>query len=185
MRFLLNLTYYTHTQFWFSAKERERGGFGGRDAPDDDKFAGNWRRDGPLPSYDSGPRRGSGFRGRDRPDTGDDEGPRRGAKFQPSQEFERPELNEDWRGAARGPLPPFERDRERRGGVGPENVGLADNEDVWSKGSKFRPASEAGSIGRKFATSSVSGTASLADEGDWRSRSRPTGRSRRCNVLLS
>lgn len=165
-----------HPVHQFSAKERDRGGFGGRDAPDDEKFAGDWRRGGPILSLDSGPRRGSGFRSRDKSDVGDIEGSKRGLKFQTAQENERAELNEDWRGSARGPLPPLERDRERKPGWNVESTGTPDTEDVWTKGSKFRPGaiSDTGSIGRKFTTGSVS----PADETDWRLRSRSSGRSR-------
>lgn len=165
-----------HSVYQLSAKERDRGGFGGRDAPEDEKFSGDWRRTGPIVPLDSGPRRGSGFRSRDKSDVGDVEGSKRGSKFQPAQEYERAELNEDWRGSARGPLPPLERDREKKPGWNVESTGIADTEDVWTKGSKFRPgvSSETGSIGRKFTTGSVS----PADETDWRIRSRSTGKSR-------
>ncbi|GJJ08663.1 hypothetical protein Clacol_002882 [Clathrus columnatus] len=163
-------------------KERERGGFAGRDTLEDEKFSGNWRRDGPLPSFDTGPRRGSGFRSRD---VGEDEGPKRGGKFQPSQENERPELNEDWRGSARGPLPPLERERDRRGGPNFESTNAADAEEVWTKGSKFRPntSSETGSIGKKSGVGFDRGVTTPADEGDWRSRSRPAGKSREYDML--
>jgi len=166
-------------------KERERAGFGG--GFDDDKYAGNWRRDGPLPAAEpSRGSRGSGFGNRERTSE-EDEGPRRGARFQPSvdERPERPELNGDWRASRTGPLPAPEREEKKRGfGSNFESSGLADTEETWTKGSKFRPnppANDGGSIGRKFGSGfdkpgSGPATASLADEGDWRSRARPAGR---------
>ena len=178
------------------AKERDRDRFGsGGGGFDDDKFMGNWRREGPLPSSEplprGGPRGGSGFGFRDGPAAGDDEGPRRGARFTTStdtdRERERPELNGDWRNS-RGPMPPPpEREREVRRGFGAlESSGAADAEETWTKGSKFRPSpsgSDSGSVGRKFGsgftersgTGTGSGTATpaVAEEGDWRSRARP------------
>ncbi|KAF8518479.1 hypothetical protein JB92DRAFT_2828750 [Gautieria morchelliformis] len=178
-------------------KERDRDRFGGGGGGfDDDKFMGNWRRDGPLPSSEPpsrGGRGGSGFGFRDGPPAGDDEGPRRGARFMPGtdtdRERERPELNGDWRSsrASMPPPPPLERERDGRRGFGAlESSGAADAEETWTKGSKFRPSpsgSDSGSVGRKFgsgfsersASGAGSGTATppIAEEGDWRSRARP------------
>ena len=172
-----------------TAKERERGGFGGRDGGgfDDEKFSGNWRREGPLPPTE--PRRGGGgsgfgFKDRAGPGAEGDEGPRRGSRFEPVEE--RPELNTDWRASVRGPLPPPDRPERGEGkrgfGSGFETSGAADAEETWSKGAKFRPsppASERGSVGRKFGAGLDKNTPpSVADEGDWRSkRPGPVGRS--------
>ncbi|KAF8510948.1 hypothetical protein BU17DRAFT_54978 [Hysterangium stoloniferum] len=156
--------------------QRERGGFGGERGGgfDDEKFSGNWRREGPLPPSDPAPH---------------DEGPRRGTRFHPSgdsereRERERPELGGDWRSSRAPPPAAPEREREGRRGFGVETSGAADVEETWSKGSKFRPSEAAtGSVGRKFgagfergSSGPGSGTVTpVGEENDWRSRSRPT-----------
>ncbi|KAF8581062.1 RNA-binding domain-containing protein [Ramaria rubella] len=179
-------------------KERDRGFSSG--GFDDDKFSGNWRRDGPLPASEPPPRGGSrggaGFGFRDGAATGDDDGPRRGARFTPGmdadRERERPEMNSDWRGSRTSMPPPPEREGRRGFGV-LESSGAADAEETWSKGSKFRPSpsgSDSGSVGRKFGTGFAersgggppSGAATpVPDEGDWRTRGKPAFGSQRQN----
>ena len=197
---------YSTAPYAYAAKERDRT-FGGSGGFDDDKFLGNWRRDGPLPAPELSSRGsfrgGSGFGfSRDGAGGADDEGPRRGARFNPSgdadpsreRERERPELNGDWRSSRSAMPPPPEREREpRRGFGGPSAEGAADLEETWTKGAKFRPsaaASDSGSMGRKFGSGFAdrggagpgSGTAmpgAVDDGGDWRSKARPAAGSQR------
>ena len=148
---------------------KERSGFGGSGGFDDEKFAGNWRRDGPLPDLPSrgGPRGG-------RPD-----GP-------PSREPPPSTLADnasDWR-SSRGPAhaPPPEDPSFKRRGPGfrsPEatSLGPADTEDTWAKGSRFKPSGppEERSPGPRFG--SLRGgppreTPSPPEEDNWR-RPRP------------
>ncbi|TDL25479.1 hypothetical protein BD410DRAFT_784469 [Rickenella mellea] len=149
-------------------KERA-GGFGSND---DDKFASNWRRDGPLPDRNDG---------RD--------GGRPGRRFEggaPSDAA--PSASEtvnDWR-SSRGP-PKFPTEAEppanRRRGSGfstPEGqASAADQEETWTIGAKFKPSAggEAerggrfGSMGRKGDMGPP--PPALGEDSDWRSSSRP------------
>ncbi|KAI0782266.1 hypothetical protein C8Q75DRAFT_504507 [Abortiporus biennis] len=156
---------------------KERSGFGGG-FDDDSKFAGNWRRDGPLPdvpsSRDGSRRRFEGGAG----------GPR---------EPPAPSLSDnasDWR-SHRAPArlspassgtdidqgPSFKRRgsgfRSQEGGP----VGAADSEETWTIGAKFKPStpSESGSPGSRFG--SIRGRSDMgppkdvispSDEGGWR-----------------
>ena len=159
----------THTE-----KERE-GGFGRND---DEKFASPWRREGPLPVRDDA---GAG-------------GPRRrydniagpgGEPREPSAS----DNNSDWRSNRAPPRIPSESDMPpRRKGSGfstPQHEGEpspADAEEVWAKGSKFKPSPSAeNQSGGKFG--SMRGRPeggqspvlpSPADDGPWR-RARPAG----------
>ncbi|EJD49580.1 hypothetical protein AURDEDRAFT_112442 [Auricularia subglabra TFB-10046 SS5] len=125
-------------------KERERGGYGGGSAFDDDKFAGPWRREGPLPER-SPPRRRYEDRSRF------DDGPERGSRFDRDRERESgpAEENNDWRSTARPSrvpelsveMPPPDRPIRRSGF--PTPVGgpsLADGDGAWQIGSKFKPS---------------------------------------------
>ncbi|KAI0762040.1 hypothetical protein BC629DRAFT_1294352 [Irpex lacteus] len=114
---------------------KERSGFGGGGF-DDDKFASNWRRDGPLPE----------LAGRD--------GSRRRFDGPSSREPPPPAVSDnisDWRSSRAPPAraspssPPSELEPPRRRGSGFRAQeggpsGAADSEDVWSKGSKFVPS---------------------------------------------
>ncbi|KAG8929724.1 hypothetical protein FRC02_005155 [Tulasnella sp. 418] len=148
---------------------KERSGPGG--GFDDDKTAGAWRRDGPLPSndrgFDRGPR-GSGpppSRYEDNADRGERMG--MGSKFVPSGPSDRPprgtggpsrfndappseaETTSDWRSnrPMRPPPPPTERPasgpRRGSGFSTPEGPPHASEvEDTWTKGSKFVPTDQ-------------------------------------------
>ncbi|KZS92576.1 RNA-binding domain-containing protein [Sistotremastrum niveocremeum HHB9708] len=148
---------------------KERIGGGGFD---DEKFAGNWRRDGPLPDRQSS---------RSRFDED------RGSRFGQGREGREPlppsvaETVDDWRGNRPGPLPPREDHARppRRSGfstpVGEHSA--ADAEEVWTIGSKFKPSptnSESGSRSRFGSMRSDMGPPppreSAAPESDWRSR---------------
>jgi translation initiation factor 4B len=180
-----------------TAKERAGGGF------DDDKFAGNWRRDGPLPTPPSPrghsrdlERGGSGFSSKFGGADRDRDGPK-------SAEAEN---NDDWRsnrparttsmappsprlGNAGLAGPPMERAgsiRKTSGFVSTAGDGShpADKEEVWSIGSKFKPSEVkeekrslfGGRRGDSLREPAV--VTKLDEEGDWRSapRKSPVGR---------
>ncbi|TBU53087.1 hypothetical protein BD310DRAFT_830918, partial [Dichomitus squalens] len=153
---------------------KERSGFGGGGFDDDAKFAGPWRRDGPLP---------------DLPSRGD--GPRRRFDGPPgaSREPPPPSLSDtasDWRSsrsAARAPsaLSPQESEGsfKRRGPPSrePAPISAADTEETWTKGAKFRPsvsqeggdrAERPGSRFGSLRRSDVGGSSSVQEESDWR-----------------
>ncbi|OSC99945.1 RNA-binding domain-containing protein [Trametes coccinea BRFM310] len=159
---------------------KERSGFGGGGAFEDDpKFAGNWRRDGPLPDLPG--RGGDGPRRRF-------EGPRDGPG---AREPPPPSVSDnisDWRSSSRAPAraPPSETEGGfRRRGPGsrePAPTGPADTEETWHIGSKFKPSGppEGGERpGSRFGSLRSRGemgpprdvpppAAGPADEGDWR-----------------
>ncbi|THG99728.1 hypothetical protein EW026_g2660 [Hermanssonia centrifuga] len=150
---------------------KERAGFGsGGGGFDDEKFANNWRRDGPLPdppSQDGSRRRYDGPSAREPPP---------------------PAVSDnisDWRSSrqpARAPPPEADAPSFKRRGSGfrsqegaPQN--LADTEDTWTIGSRFKPStpSESGGPGSRFGSLRGKGemgpprdTASPPDESDWR-----------------
>ncbi|KAI0077270.1 RNA-binding domain-containing protein [Panus rudis PR-1116 ss-1] len=147
---------------------KERSGFGA--AHDDEKFAGNWRRDGPLPDLPSR------------------EGPRRRFDGPPSREPLPPAVSDnasDWR-SSRAPIsrapPPDEGGPSLRGrgsgfraqDGGPQ--GPADTEEVWVRGAKFQPSGPPENRGSRFGPPRDRSdlpprereTASPPDEGDWR-----------------
>ncbi|KAJ3478524.1 hypothetical protein NLI96_g9690 [Meripilus lineatus] len=150
---------------------KERPGFGGA-SEDDSKFAGNWRRDGPLP---------------DLPSSRD--GSRRRFDSHPPRDREAPPSSlsdnaSDWRSsrppATRSPPPGEDQSssyRRRTSGFKPHDTppsGLADTEDNWTMGSKFKPT-DPGSPGSRF--SSIRGrsdmgppkdTPSPPDDDNWR-----------------
>ncbi|CAL1715712.1 unnamed protein product [Somion occarium] len=158
---------------------KERSGFGAGGGFDDEKFAGNWRRDGPLP---------------DLPSRGESGGPRGRFEGPPSREpppHAVADTISDWRSSrapARGPPPEEGPSFKRRGSgfrgsdAGP--VGAADSEETWSIGSKFKPSGppEERSPGSRFG--SLRGgppreTPSPPDEDTWR---RPHAISRNTNA---
>lgn len=171
--------YYVTARHWMMQLTRptakERSGFGGG-FEDDTKFDNPWRRDGPLPDLP-----GAG---------GDRDGSRRGPGGGPPP----PSVAEgvdQWR-SSRPPrlttAPDSELPVARRKGSGfatPEGqVGLADTEEKWSKGTKFTPSGSEDNPGSRFGTGfkprSEMGppkdppAPSVAEgESDWRSSSRP------------
>ncbi|KDQ13467.1 hypothetical protein BOTBODRAFT_33485 [Botryobasidium botryosum FD-172 SS1] len=155
-----------------SVAEPQRGG-------DDDKFSGNWRRDGPLPSAPP-----SRFGDRPSGPGGPRGGPMEGADPGVA------ETSSDWRSnRPTRPPPPPERGGDRmgpssRGGSGFGAVHAPDTEEPWSIGSKFKPspspASEGGEKRGMFGArkSELGRDASVPrdEPSDWRRRD-PTTRS--------
>ncbi|KAI0714400.1 hypothetical protein C8T65DRAFT_148566 [Cerioporus squamosus] len=161
--------------------QKERSGFGGGGFDDDPKFAGNWRRDGPLPdapsSRDGSRRRFEGGPGgaREPPppslsDNASDWRSSRAPARTSSQEYPESEGGFRRRGPGPGPGP-----RE------PAPLGPADTEDVWQRGGKFRPSAPAESAerpGSRFGSarrSDMGPPPAVAEESDWR-RPRTTSR---------
>lgn len=144
---------------------KERSGFGGSGGFDDEKFAGPWRRDGPLP--DSASRGGS--RGRF-----EGAGPREPPPPSVSDNAS------DWRSSKpRSSVPPEpEGPSFRRRGSGFRSPDAppssADSDEKWSIGSRFQPsapaepASRFGSVRGRGEMGPPRETSSVADEGDWR-----------------
>jgi translation initiation factor 4B len=145
---------------------KERSGFSGSHFEDESKFSGNWRRDGPPPNLqdarDSSRRRFDGPPG-DRmpppPSVSDD-------------------VN-DWRSSkplAKIPEPEAPSYKRRGSGFStPEGPSVADTEEKWALGSKFKPSEDPPSRFGSLRGSHDSQHARdvPAEEGDWRS-----GRSR-------
>lgn len=138
------------------------GGSGGFE--DDAKFAGSWRREGPLPdlrdSRDSSRRRFEGERQQPAPSVSDS--------------------NNDWRSTNRPPAIPRSsgdsdgRPLKRGGFVGGESTSGADG-DSWTIGSKFKPSEDtppSSSGGSRLGGGYGSRPPAPVDEGDWR-RNRP------------
>lgn len=148
------------------AKERSGGGFG---HGDDDKFSGNWRRDGPLPDA---PGRDGGNRRR-----------YEGLGSEATRESVA-EGNADWRSNRPARiLPEADVPPVRRRGSGfstPSHEGgelsPADNDAKWTIGGKFKTGSPAaeGQSGGRFGSVRGRGdmgpppAPSVADESDWR-----------------
>lgn len=151
---------------------------------EDSKISGNWRRDGPLPSF------------------GDSREPsRRRFDGQPGERPPPPPPNvsdevSDWRSSR--PLSKVaepEASSARRRGSGfsitEGQAGAADKEEHWAMGSKFKPSAQEESVPGKFG--SVKGkyesahTRDTPDEGDWRARKAPGGTSREypCRYLCN
>ncbi|RPD60979.1 RNA-binding domain-containing protein [Lentinus tigrinus ALCF2SS1-7] len=152
--------------------QKERSGFGGGGF-DDEKFAGNWRREGPLP---------------DAPSSGD--GSRRRYEGGP-REPPPPSVSDnasDWR-SSRAPArtssqeyPESEGGFRRRGpgpgpGPGPREpapLGPADTDEVWVRGGKFRPSGPPESTersGSRFGSlrrGDMGPPPAVAEESDWR-----------------
>lgn len=146
--------------------EKERSGFGGGGFDDDAKFAGNWRRDGPLPDQNDsrdGPRRRYDSTAREPPP--------------PSVS----ESASDWR-SSRVPArasSTLSQESDRRAGPPRSREapppGPADTEDVWKRGAKLRPSpssesterpgSRFGSLRREPAPGAAP---TVTEESDWR-----------------
>lgn len=165
------------------AKERPGGG-----AFDDDKFSGNWRRDGPLPDL---PGREGGRDGSRRKfdGIGSSEAGRESAS----------ENNTDWRSnrptrfAAEPEVPPNKRRGSGFSTPTPEGeVSPADTEEKWVIGGKFKPQENDSRPGSRFGSmrgkSEMGPPSALPDDGDWR-RPRPartnTSRKPPVNALVS
>ncbi|KAF9067201.1 hypothetical protein BDP27DRAFT_1329136 [Rhodocollybia butyracea] len=151
-------------------KERP-GGFGG----DDSKFDNPWRRDGPLPdvssSRDSSHRRFDGPRPEPLPSVSEGASEWRSSRVRP---------------AAPEPETPTGSMRKKTIGFGSENSGAADRDEMWAKGSKFKPTEEKDSTpGSRFGSKGRGDMGPprepVLEESDWRSSSRskpntsPTG----------
>ncbi|KAH0833155.1 hypothetical protein J3R83DRAFT_12181 [Lanmaoa asiatica] len=153
---------------------KEKPGFSGAVSEEDSKFSGNWRREGPLPSFadsrESSRRRFDGQPGERPP---------------PSLPSVSDEAS-DWRSSR--PLSKVlepEAPSARRKGSGFSNTegqtGAADKEEHWIIGSRFKPSAPEESAHGKF--SSVKGkyesiqARDTPDEGDWRTRKTPGGTS--------
>ncbi|KAI0084105.1 hypothetical protein BDY19DRAFT_973829 [Irpex rosettiformis] len=147
---------------------KERSGFGGGIGFDDDKFASNWRRDGPLPdlsSRDGSRRRFDGSSSREPPppavsdnvsDWRSSRAPARASPSSPVSELEPPRR----RGSG------F---RSQEGGPS----GPADSDDVWVKGSRFIPSGPPDEprsrfSGRRGDMGPPRDSQPVVDEGDWR-----------------
>ncbi|KAH7922502.1 hypothetical protein BV22DRAFT_1037397 [Leucogyrophana mollusca] len=137
-------------------------GFGGFD--DDAKFDGNWRREGPVPHH--GDSRDGSRRRFDGPPSGDRAPP------SVSDEISQWRSSKPASRLAEPEVPSF-----KRRGSGFSNTeaqgGIADKEDVWTMGSKFKPTEDAGppkfgSVRGRY-DSTQSRDAAPTDEGDWRS----------------
>ncbi|ETW82934.1 hypothetical protein HETIRDRAFT_238319, partial [Heterobasidion irregulare TC 32-1] len=150
---------------------KERGGFGGGFGGDDAKFAGNWRREGPLPDLPDS--RDSSRRRFDGPPGGDRERPP-------------PSLSDnasDWR-SSRAPAraePEAPARRKAPGFFGAsDGPSAADKEETWTIGGKFKPSTngEEGGTGSKFGRFAGRGDGPprndppAAPESDWRSTPR-------------
>ncbi|KAJ3734174.1 hypothetical protein DFJ43DRAFT_147979 [Lentinula guzmanii] len=145
---------------------KERPSYGGND---DSKFDNPWRRDGPLPdlssSRDSSRRRFDGPRPEPLPSVSEDAS--------------------DWRSnRSRAALPepetPTGSMRKKTMGFGSDSSGAADREDVWTKGSKFKPSEEREPALPTSRFGSARGRGDMGpprdpvpEESDWRSSSRP------------
>ncbi|KIM84764.1 hypothetical protein PILCRDRAFT_817555 [Piloderma croceum F 1598] len=156
---------------------KERGGFGGG-YEDDVKFDSPWRRDGPLPdlpnSRETSRRRFDGPPG-ERPPPSVAEGADQWRSSRPSRLAAAPDAEHPKRKTSSFSTP--------EGQVGP-----ADTEDKWTKGSKFTPSTADDSAGNKFGSGfkgrsdmgppRESPTSSVAEESDWRNsaRTRPGAR---------
>ncbi|XP_006459198.1 hypothetical protein AGABI2DRAFT_65545, partial [Agaricus bisporus var. bisporus H97] len=132
---------------------------------DSAKFDNPWRRDGPLP---------------DLPQSRD--APRR--KFEGAQE-RLPSLSEtadDWRSQRLSKPSEPEMPKRKGSSFVTTESSVADKEDVWVIGSKFKPSTNEEGPGSRFSSvrSKSEATQSVADEGDWRSA--PRSKSTRNNV---
>lgn len=149
---------------------KERSGFSGAGGFDDDKFSGNWRRDGPLPDLptrDGSRRRFDGPSTREPPppavsdNVGDWRSSRPPARASPSS----PPADLD---------PSFKRRGSGFRGQEAGSAGAADAEEVWTKGSRFVPSASVEESRSRF---SGRGRGDMGpprepppatDEGDWR-----------------
>lgn len=144
---------------------KERAGFGGSGGFDDEKFAGPWRRDGPLPDLPS--REGS------RRQYDSTAGPRGDREPLPPSVSDQ---TSDWRAASRGPVrgpspPRFTKRSSFREDAPPSR---ADADDTWVRGAKFQPSAPP-SEGPGSRLGSVRGKGDMGppapnppEESDWR-----------------
>lgn len=151
---------------------------GGPTSEDSAKFDNPWRRDGPLP---------------DLPHSRDASRRRFDAPLNDRPLSSLSESPEDWRHSrpprvAESDAPSFKRKGSGLFASEPQ-VGLADKEEVWTIGSKFKPAHNAlnEELSSKFGslrTKSDMGPPkeSAVDDGDWRSAARTQKVSVRSNV---
>lgn len=136
----------------FIAKERS---FGHGPPEDNTKFDIPWRRDGPLP---------------DLPNARDQL--RRKYEGAPEKTPSASDSVNDWRSQRASKIPDAKM-TERKGSGFSNGESAADKEEVWSVGSKFKPSSTEERPGAKFRAKADT-FSSPADEGDWRSRTRPS-----------
>ena len=165
VRFLVFSPTQRYNYIFITAKERS--GFGGGGfSSDDPKFAGDWRRSGPLP---------------DLPGAGSRDSSRR--RYESNERAPPPPSVADnaseWR-SSRPRAPPSEPVRRSSFFAEGANTGAADREDNWSKGSKFRPSDsqEERKFGGGYRSRSDMGPPpdvppGPSDVNDWRSSSRP------------
>ncbi|KAJ3559416.1 hypothetical protein NM688_g360 [Phlebia brevispora] len=151
---------------------KERSGFGGSGGFDDEKFAGNWRRDGPLPelsSRDGSRRRFEGSAQREPPppsvsdninDWRSSRPPARGSPGTTTAELDGPSFRRRGSGF-----------RSQEGAP----AGAADSEEHWTMGSKFRPSGPPEGPGSRFGgargksdTGFSSNAANPGEDTDWR-----------------
>jgi translation initiation factor 4B len=151
---------------------KERGGFGGG-FEDDTKFDSPWRRDGPLPdlpnSRETSRRRFDGPPG-ERPPPSVAEGVDQWRSSRPSRLAAAPDAEPPRRKTSSFSTP--------EGQIGP-----ADTEDKWTKGSKFTPSASEDTASSKFGgvfkgrsdmgPPREPSAPSVYEESDWRSSSRP------------
>jgi len=156
---------------------KERSGFGGSGGFDDDKFASNWRRDGPLPdlpnSREGSRRRFDGPPSRDPPPStlADNASDWRSSRAPPRASPAATPLESDQGG------PSFKRRgsgfRSQEGAAS----GAADAEETWTIGSKFKastpaegsaPGSRFGSVRGRGDMGPPKETSSPPEESDWR-----------------
>ena len=139
---------------FFIAKERS---FGHGPPEDNTKFDIPWRRDGPLP---------------DLPNARDQL--RRKYEGAPEKMPSASDSVNDWRSQRATKLPDAKMP-ERKGSGFSNGESVADKEEVWSIGSKFKPSPTPTEErpGAKFRAKADT-FSFLAEEGDWRSRTRPS-----------
>ncbi|KDR79063.1 hypothetical protein GALMADRAFT_244838 [Galerina marginata CBS 339.88] len=153
---------------------KERSGFGGA-SEDSTKFDNPWRRDGPLP--DAPKSRDSSRRRFDAP-AGDRQ------TSSASDNLDQWRSNRPQRVPETDVAPPFK--RKGSGFLTPESQGLADKEEVWTIGGKFKSSTNGLSddasgkpVSHRLKGDMGPPKESPVDEGDWRNSSRqpkPTAR---------
>ncbi|KAI0035498.1 hypothetical protein K488DRAFT_82940 [Vararia minispora EC-137] len=152
---------------------KERPGFGGSGGGfDDAKFAGDWRRSGPLPDLPG--RGGDGPRRRF-------DGPGGGDRMPPPPSVA--DNADQWRSsrASRPPPQSEQSEQRRRPGffAGEQSAGTADREETWTRGSRFRPSEAEPEREQRRGGGFGSGPRrdepppSAASDGDWRSARPP------------
>lgn len=139
----------------YPAKERT---FSHTAAEDNSKFDSPWRREGPLP---------------DLPHSRDSS--RRKFEGAPERLPSVSETVDDWRSQRPSRLPEPEAPKRKGSGFTNGESSIADKEEVWTIGSKFKPSSTEEGPGSRFGSlrAKAETAHSAADEGDWRSTARP------------